>query len=98
MKSKFENSDTLCLLFKVIVKVTGLRFTPQALKEFSTNPSSFSFEKPFDDTDLEDLGERVNHIGLVAASIGYYLKDKALMKTGANSTRLFQVTSITTVV
>lgn len=53
LKSKFESSDALCLLFKAITKVLGLRFTPQAQKEFSTNPLSFCFEKPFDDTDLE---------------------------------------------
>jgi hypothetical protein len=53
------HGNELCGVFINLVKMTGLKFTPQARKEFYLNPNSFNFEKPFDETDLEEIGERV---------------------------------------
>jgi len=89
LKGNYVATNSLCLLFRCIKKLTGLKFTSISLKEFQKNPQSFAFKTPFDDTDLDELGEKVKHINIMAASMGYYLTDKALVKTGANAKRLF---------
>lgn len=90
LKRFLAQNSLLCVLFKKLTKYSGLKFTQYAEEEFSTNPESFDSTEPFDDTDLEELGERIKHMNIVAAAMGYYLSQKALVKSGEISYRLFQ--------
>ena len=90
LKSYISENDGFCLLFISLIRSTSIKFTTQAYLEFSTNPMSFQFERPIDETDIEELSAKSKHIGLIDTSMGFYLKDKAMMKTGENSTRLFE--------
>ena len=79
LKKYFVQNNLLCSLFKTLQKLSGLKFTPHAQKEFSENPKSFEASEPFDDTDMEELGERIKHMNIIATSMGYYLSQKALI-------------------
>lgn len=66
-----------CNLFKIIIRICGLHFAARSLEEFSVNPQSFEYQKPFDTTDLLEIPERVKHMNIVAVAQGYVLKKKA---------------------
>lgn len=89
LKKYFIQNNLLCSLFKTLQKLSALYFTPYAQKEFSENPKSYESSEPFDDTDMEGLRESIKHMNIIATSMGYYLSQKALIKSGENSLRLF---------
>lgn len=43
-------------------------FAPASYAAFAENPRSFEHQKPFDETDLEAIGERIKHMNIVAAA------------------------------
>ncbi|PRP84152.1 hypothetical protein PROFUN_04143 [Planoprotostelium fungivorum] len=87
----FFQGNTMCELFTYVQKLSGLKFNPMSAREFIENPTSFHFKKPFDSTDIEEIGDKVKHMNIVAVSMGFYLSDKASIKMGANSRRLFHL-------
>lgn len=90
LKSHIDTFEDICLLLKIVSRFNLFKWSSLAEKEFTTNRLAFTYNKPIDETDIEDLCVHTKHIGLVSTSMGLYLKDKALMKTGANSTRLYE--------
>jgi len=74
--------DDMTLLFRRLIKMTHIRFTPKAEEEFSTNGKAFNTTQPFDVTYLEELCVSVRHMNIVALAQGYVLKSKARERNG----------------
>ena len=88
LKATLEGED-LCLLFRLVQKMTALRFTENAMKEFSSDPNVYKFKKPFHNTELEEIDVCIRHLNIVALAQGYVLKMSARAKPGTeNSIRL----------
>jgi hypothetical protein len=63
--------DFLTQVFERVKKMLGLQF----------NHRQFNFlaEQPFDDTDLESIGERVKHMNIIAHAQGFFYHVKGLV-------------------
>lgn len=88
--------DGKYLLFHRIKTMTGLKFSSQVLKELRENPNCWAprGEKPFDESDLEEVGLRVKHMNIINHAQGYIFKTKADEKFSRDplaSTRLFKM-------
>ena len=69
--------DALCSIFKRFQKMTGMHFLPEATNAFCYDPHTYETQRPFHDTDLLDIGERVKHMGCTEVSEGFILLCKA---------------------
>jgi hypothetical protein len=56
---KQGRSDVACVLFKALIRTTGLKFTPSANNEFASSKEAFMYASPFDETDIEEIAEKV---------------------------------------
>eukprot|EP01119_Soliformovum_irregulare_P021101 TRINITY_DN6964_c0_g1_i1.p1 TRINITY_DN6964_c0_g1~~TRINITY_DN6964_c0_g1_i1.p1 ORF type:complete len:1087 (+),score=286.12 TRINITY_DN6964_c0_g1_i1:199-3459(+) len=90
-KHAFRLKDGRCILFKKISKNLGLVFTEATQRSCLENPNFFEFQQPFDETDLEDIQERIKHMNIVSHSEGFVLKMKASKKFKDESLRLYHL-------
>jgi len=67
---KPKNGKTMMLLFERIKKIMGLKFIK---REYN-----FNLESQFDDTDLENIGERVKHMNIIAHAQGFFYHIKGM--------------------
>eukprot|EP01117_Protostelium_nocturnum_P012592 TRINITY_DN4634_c0_g2_i2.p1 TRINITY_DN4634_c0_g2~~TRINITY_DN4634_c0_g2_i2.p1 ORF type:complete len:1322 (+),score=514.36 TRINITY_DN4634_c0_g2_i2:78-4043(+) len=95
-KEKFAESipdvlpDGRSLLFTKISEHCGFSFSTTTKMAFESR-SVYQFQRPLDETDLEDLEVRVKSMNIVQHSEGFILKLKASKRTGDESTRLFEL-------
>jgi hypothetical protein len=87
-----ENSavDGRWMVFSRLREMMGFRFSRRAVQRFKMLPGQsneaqatlqlemFERAEPLDDTDLEEIGERVKHLGFVAAAQGAHFYFKGL--------------------
>jgi hypothetical protein len=81
--------DGRSFLFSLICKFLGLVFTPSTHEACMKNPDIFEYQRPFDETDLVDIQERIKHMNIVIHGEGFVLKMKALRKTKDEARRLY---------
>lgn len=67
--------DGRSLLFSRLVKMLGLSFTEATQKACMENPTFFDFQHPFEDTDLENMYERIKHMNIGKEVIYYNLSE-----------------------
>ena len=67
----------ICLLFRRISEIMGIKFSSEAVSSFSTNPMAFDSAAPFDVTQIEALRPVVKHLNLLEHSQAAVVKAKA---------------------
>jgi hypothetical protein len=67
----------ICVLFKKVSTLCGVDFTDTLTTQFSTHPSLFDTEAPFDVIDIMTLRERTKTLQLIAHSQGVVLRTRA---------------------
>lgn len=70
-------SDTVCSLFLYTIKLCGLRLRSSAIEQFK-NKQSFDFGEPLDESDIEEIKERVSSMSVAAYAEGYSMQMKAM--------------------
>ena len=65
-----DQTFMICL-FEKVRKMMALAFT--------TRQYNFNLEQPFDDTDLDTIGERVKHMNIMAHAQGFFYHMKGLI-------------------
>lgn len=70
-------TDLVCLLFIYTVKLCGLRLRSSAVEQFK-NKQSFDFAEPVDESDIEEIKERVQSMSVAAYAEGYSMQMKAM--------------------
>ena len=60
-----KNVDFPFLLFTRIQQMMGFKFTATLIDFLSKHHAIYEYARVFDETDLEDLGERVKHLGFI---------------------------------
>lgn len=77
LQDYFRGKKLMCILFDKVRKYANIKFEQYQIVEFTTNPASFDYVLPVDESDLERFQVGVKHMNVVASSMGYYLKGKA---------------------
>jgi len=90
MRSVLKGTD-VCFLFSTVQKMLGFKFFDRVNEIFSHDPKTFDIPNPFDETDLEELGEKVKSIDIVDVAQAYVLKSKAKSNSAAHPTRLLKL-------
>jgi tetratricopeptide (TPR) repeat protein len=70
-------TDLVCLLFIYTVKLCGLRLRTSAIEQFKVK-QSFDFAEPLDESDIEEIKERVQSMSVAAFAEGYSMQMKAM--------------------
>jgi hypothetical protein len=66
------------ILFKRLVQITGFKFTPRAMQEFSNTTTSYKRSAPLDIIDLLEMRERIKKMDIVSQADGRVLFIKAM--------------------
>jgi len=72
-------TPVVCSLFAYTVKLCGLRLRSSATDQFKV-PESFDFAEPLDESDIEEIKERVQSMSVAAFAEGYSMQMKAMHK------------------
>jgi len=87
--NRFERNGC-AFLFDKVCKMLGLVFSMTTISAIGKPQSMmFRFQRPFDETDLEDMKESVKHMNIVSHSEGFLLKMKGSTKREEESRRLY---------
>lgn len=75
--SNIMKTDLVCHLFAYTVKLCGLRLRSSATEQFKVK-ESFDFADPLDESDIEEIKERVQSMSVAAFAEGYAMQMKAM--------------------
>jgi tetratricopeptide (TPR) repeat protein len=75
--TNITKTDLVCSLFLYTVKLCGLRLRSSAVEQFK-NKESFDFAEPLDESDIEEIKERVKSMSVAAFAEGYSMQMKAM--------------------
>lgn len=75
--SNIMKTDLVCLLFIYTIKLCGLRLRSSAIEQFKSK-MSFDFADPVDESDIEEIKERVQSMSVAAFAEGYSMQMKAI--------------------
>lgn len=79
-------TDLVCLLFIYTVKLCGLRLRSSAVEQFK-NRQSFDFAEPLDESDIEEIKERVQSMSVAAYAEGYSMQMKAMASSNQHEAK-----------
>jgi tetratricopeptide (TPR) repeat protein len=80
------DQDFMAFLFDRVRKMMNMRFSSRLF--------NFNLQQPFDDTDLESIGERVKHMNIVAHAEGFFYHMKGLtnrVEDPLNAQRFYEI-------
>lgn len=79
-------TELVCSLFLYTVKLCGLRLRSSAIEQFKDS-QSFDFAEPLDESDIEEIKERVQSMSVAAYAEGYSMQMKAMYSTNQHEAK-----------
>jgi len=84
--TNITKTDLVCQLFAYTVKLCGLRLRNSAMEQFKTK-DSFDFSDPLDESDIEEIKERVQSMSVAAFAEGYSMQMKAMASSNQHEAK-----------